>query len=71
MKTGDRTRLVHVGEFIAEVEVELIEGDEGWAPYLSVEDAQKMDSVKQALESGDLRKASALARVFRMTPLNV
>ena len=70
MKTCDRTRLVHVGEFIAEVEVELIEGDEGWAPYLSVEDAQRMDSVKQALESGDLKKASALARVYRMTPVS-
>ena len=27
----------------------LIEADEGWSPYLSREDAQKLDAVRKAL----------------------
>ncbi|MFM7791207.1 MAG: hypothetical protein ACKO90_24910 [Microcystis panniformis] len=34
---------------MAEVEVELIETPEGWSPYLSLEDAQKLDDVREAL----------------------
>jgi len=32
-------KLIHIGEYMAEVEVELIETPEGWSPYLSLEDA--------------------------------
>ena len=31
---------------MAEVEVELLEDDTGWSPYLSVEDAYKLDDIK-------------------------
>ncbi len=60
---------VRVREYAAEVEVELIDGDAGWPPYLSVKDADKLDGVREALESGDLERASQLARVFRLTPI--
>ena len=30
-------------------EVELIDGDAGWPPYLSVRDAEKLDDVREAL----------------------
>ncbi len=64
-----QTKFVHEGEFVAEVEVQLIESAEGWAPYLSLEDAQKLDEVREALRRGDLTTASELARVFRLTPV--
>ena len=32
-------RLVREGDFVAEVDVHLIESDGGWAPYLSLDDA--------------------------------
>jgi hypothetical protein len=64
-------KLVHEGEYIAEVEVELLESEEGWAPYLSLEDAQRLDEVREALRRGDLMAASKLARVFRMTPITM
>ena len=51
-------KLIHIGEYMAEVEVELIETPEGWSPYLSLEDAQKLDDVREALRQGDLQKAS-------------
>jgi len=65
------TKLIHEGQYAAEVEVELIDTDEGWSPYLSLEDAEKLDEVRKALRRGDLKRASQLARVFELTPVRV
>jgi hypothetical protein len=70
MTRKHQTKFVHEGEYVAEVEVQLIESTEGWAPYLSLEDAQKLDEVREALRRGDLTTASELARVFRLTPVS-
>jgi hypothetical protein len=70
MKTKLKTKFVHEGDFVAEVPVELIETEDGWSPYLSVEDAKKLDEVKEALRRGDLKAAAKLGRVFRLTPVN-
>jgi hypothetical protein len=70
MKTKAKTKLVHEGDFVAEVPVELIETEDGWSPYLSVEDAKKLDEVRDALRRGDLKSAAKLGRVFRLTPVN-
>jgi len=64
-------RLVHEGEFVAEVEVNLEVTDEAWAPYLRVEDVERLDRVRQALRDGDLRAASQIGRVFQLTPVDV
>lgn len=37
MSTRRQTKLLREGQFVAEVDVELIESDEGWTPYLSLE----------------------------------
>ena len=63
------TKLVRAGEYAAEVEVELIDGDAGWRPYLSVRDAEKLDEVREALREGDLELAARMSRVFRLTPI--
>jgi len=63
------TKIVHEGDFAAEVEVDLIYTEGGWSPYLSLNDAQKLDEVRLALRYGDLRKAGALARVFQLIPV--
>ena len=63
-------RLVREGEFVAEVDINLLEVDGGWAPYLSVDDAYKLDDVRDALRAGDVKRASRLAsRVYRLTPI--
>jgi hypothetical protein len=69
MRRRSRTKLVQEGRYIAEVNVELIETDEGWSPYLSLEDAYKLDDVRDALRRGDLETATRLSRVFVMTPV--
>jgi len=63
-------KLVHEGEYAAEVEVELITTDEGWSPYLSLEDAERLDAVRDALRRGDLPAASKVARVYHLTPVS-
>jgi hypothetical protein len=71
MKPRHRTKLVREGDYVAEVEVELIETEEGWSPYLSVEDVYKLDDVRDALRRGVLHAASRLARVFKLTPVTM
>lgn len=70
MSTKSATRLVREGDFVAEVAVTLIEAEGGWTPYLSLEDAYKLDDVREALRAGDVKRASQLSdRVYRLTPL--
>jgi len=69
MKTRHQTKLVHEGEYVAEVDVELIQTDTGWSPYLSLDDAYKLDDVREALRRRDVGTASRLARVYTLTPV--
>jgi hypothetical protein len=69
MNVRRKKKLVHEGQYVAEVEVEVIDTNTGWSPYLSLEDAYKLDDVRTALRRGDIKAASALARVFSLTPV--
>lgn len=71
MSTRHYTKMVHEGEFVAEVDVELFYTDEGWSPYLSLEDAYKLDDVREALRQGDMKAAAKLARVYTLTPVAI
>ncbi len=62
-------KLVHEGNYAAEVDVEVLDTGDGWSPYLSLEDAQKLDDVREALREGDLSRAAKFARVFSLTPV--
>ena len=71
MTKRHHTKLVHEGRYAAEVGVEILDTGDGWSPYLSLEDAQKLDDVREALQQGDLVRATKLARVFNLTPVSV
>ena len=60
---------IHQGRYAAEIPVELIEDDTGWSPYLSVEDATKLDTVRKALREGDVAAAAKHGRVFALMPV--
>ena len=66
-------RLVREGEWVAEVQVRVLEDadkQQGWAPYVSLEDAYKLDDVREALRTGDLELALMLAEdVYQLTPV--
>ena len=69
MSKRHRKKFVHEGRYAAEVEIEAIESDTGWAPYLSLPDARKLDQVRQALRKGDLKAASLLGQIYQLTPV--
>ena len=62
-------KLVHEGIYVAEGDLETIYNDDGWSPTLSVEDAYKLDDVRDALKRGDLKAATRIARVYSLTPV--
>lgn len=63
------SKYVHEGKYAAEVPVDLIEDDTAWSPYLSPDDARKLDSVRLALRRGDIAEAAKYGRVFELTPV--
>ena len=71
MTTKPHKKLIHEGKYVAEVEVELIYSETGWSPYISLDDAYKLDDVRNALRQGDLKTASTLVRLFTLTPVAV
>jgi hypothetical protein len=69
MRKRRRTKLVHEGQYIAEVDVELIETADEWSPYISLEDAYKLDDVREALRQGNVKAASRHSKVYTLTPV--
>ena len=67
--TRKSIKLIHEGKFAAEVQIELIEDDTAWSPYLSPEDVRKLDTVRLALKRGDIAEAAKYGRVFELTPV--
>lgn len=65
------TKLIREGEYLTEAEVELIDSPESWGPYLSLEDAKRLDEARAALRCGDLTAAARIGRVFRLMPVKV
>jgi hypothetical protein len=65
------TKLIHEGRYIAEVEVDLIYQDEGWSPYLSLDDAYKLDDIRVTLRQGDLKSAAKFAKIYTLTPISI
>ena len=66
MKQRKKTKYVHEGPYVAEVDVELLEDETGWSPYLSVEDAHKLDDVRAALRCKDLESAAKYGRIYEL-----
>jgi hypothetical protein len=66
VKRQKRTKLVHEGQYLAEVDVEPFVTEDGWSPYLSIEDSYKLDDVREALRRGDVVSAAGLGREFAL-----
>jgi hypothetical protein len=68
--TRTKVELVREGKYAAEVSIELIEEEGGWSPYLSLDDARKLEAVRLALREGNILEAAKYGRVFELTPLS-
>jgi len=71
MKTRRQVKFIHEGNYVAEVDIELIEDYNGWSPYLSLQDAYKLDDVRDALRRGDLESAAHHARIYTLQPIAI
>lgn len=69
MTARNRIKYIHEGKYVAEVDVALIEDDSAWSPYLSIEDAEKLEDVRAALARGDIVAASRQSRVYTLQPV--
>ena len=59
-------KMIHEGDYAAEIEIELIEDETGWSPYLASGEAEKLDQLRRALASGDLKTATSMAKVYKL-----
>jgi len=66
-----QTKFVNEGHYVAEVDIELIDSNDGWSPYLSLEDTLKLDEVREALKKRDIAAANKLGRVYEMSRVKV
>ncbi|NBC27490.1 MAG: hypothetical protein GVY08_11555 [Bacteroidetes bacterium] len=70
MMVKKKTKYIHAGRYVAEVEVDLIESEDEWAPYLSVQDATKLDDAREALQREDVESASRYGRIYKLEPIS-
>ena len=71
MRKRRSSKLIRENQYVVEVDIELMDAKEGWAPYMSLDDALKLDDVRSALRRGDLEVASQLGRLYSLTPVDV
>ena len=69
IKTKTHTKIIHEGEYMAEVSVEMTYTPDDWSPYLSLQEAEKLDNLRLALRQNDLQKASQIAKIYHLTPI--
>ena len=69
MSKRQKIKLVHEGQYAAEVVVEVTESEQGWSPTISLEDAYKLDDVREALKAGDLKAAAQYGRIYELRPV--
>ena len=64
-------KVIHEGDYMAEILVTLEGSSDEWAPYISVEDALRVDNVREALLAGDVVSAEKYATVYEVVPVSL
>jgi len=71
IQTKIKTKMIHEGDYMVEIQVELTYTDHDWSPYLSLAEAQKLDNLRLALRHNDLKTAASLAHIYQLSPVMV
>jgi hypothetical protein len=69
MNQRQEIKFVHEGQYVAEVAVEVTKSEEGWSSTISLDDAYKLDDVREALRAGDLKATAQYGRVYELKPV--
>ncbi len=65
------TKVIHEGGYMAEIVVDLEESSDDWAPYISLQDALRVDEVREALQAEDVESAEKNATVYEVFPVHL
>jgi len=69
MNKRKHKKFIIEGKYVAEVEINIIDSDEGWSPYISLDDALKLDKIRESLKKNDIEAAKKSAKVFTLSPI--
>jgi hypothetical protein len=68
-RTRKTTEMIREGKYAAEVPIELFYTEESWSPTMSLDDARKLETVRRALQRGDIAEASKFGQLFELVPV--
>ena len=68
--TGKTTKMIHANDYAAEVEIDLIDDDDAWGPYLSMPDVKKLERVRKLMKNGQFAEAAREAKVIELVPFS-
>ncbi|MEM8639423.1 MAG: hypothetical protein AAGG51_11490 [Cyanobacteria bacterium P01_G01_bin.54] len=71
MNSKTQTKIIRQGDYMAEIQITLTYTEHDWSPYLDLTEAQKLDRLRQALQTKDFKTAAQLGRVYHLTPVAV
>ncbi len=66
MKKRPYLKIIREGNHVAEIEIMLIDTDFDWSPCISLEDATRLDEMREALRRGDIELASRYGKVYTL-----
>jgi len=66
-----KTKRIYVGDVMAEIDVVMIDEPHAWGPHIDPSELDRIDELRQALKSGDLKVASTEAKLYSVKPLAV
>ena len=69
MPNRKHTKLLHEGKYVAEVEVEIVDNENAWSPYIRLDDALKLDTVRELLREENITEAKKYGKVYRLKPI--
>ncbi len=69
MSVRKQKKYIIENNYVAEVEVELIDNEDGWSPYLGVEDALKLDKIRKSLKQNDIQSIRDIAKIYTLSPV--
>ena len=65
-KSRKSKNILHEANYVAQVEIELIDSSTGWSPSMSLDTAYILDDIRLALRQGDIQTAAKYATVFEI-----
>jgi len=69
MSKFTKIKRIYVGDVMAEIEVEMTDEPESWGPHIEPSEVDRIDGLRKALKSGDLKAASKQAKLYSVKPL--